>query len=165
MCCEFSADSNPDWQQGTTNKSIEGLTLSSSDLLQEAAGLSRGSPPHTRPPLLGFFFPISMIFMRQHMESVASSSPCAASSLDSVGLVVVAHRPTSNIRVYLENTAKVNFTSCGTFGKKKKKETLQITSSTHVLSHQHLLLVPQGCLCVMSSNPGSCFAILSERLL
>lgn len=47
----------------------------------------------------------------------------------------------------------------------KKKETLQITSSTHVLSHQHLLLVPQGCLCVMSSNPGSCFAILSERLL
>lgn len=49
--------------------------------------------------------------------------------------------------------------------RKKKKETLQITSSTHVLSHQHLLLVPQGCLCVMSSNPGSCFAILSERLL
>lgn len=136
MCREFSADSNPDWQQGTNNKRIEGLALIS-------------SPGGCRS-----------------QQGVASTHFCGV--LPGLGGSGGGGGPQTYFKhpCLFGKHSKSEFYIMWDLRTKKKKETLPGNNLQHTrVVTSTLLHVPQGCLCVMSSNPGSCFAIFSERLL
>lgn len=161
MCREFSADSNPDWQQGTNNKSIEGLTLISSP---GGCRSQQGVASTHQTPTFVLVFQSQIIFMRQHMgfrRALCGVLPGLSGSGGGGPQTYFKHPC-----LFGKHSKSEFLHHVGPSDKKKKKETLPGNNLQHTrVVTSTLPHVPQGCLCVMSSNPGSCFAIFSERLL
>lgn len=142
MCREFSADSNPDWQQGTNNKSIEGLTLISSP---GGCRSQQGVASTHQTPTFVLFFQSQIIFMRQHMgfwRALCGVLPGLSGSGGGGPQTYFKHP------CLFGKHSKSEFYIMWDLWRKKKEETLQITSSTHVLSHQPLCMCRRG-VCVL----------------
>lgn len=158
MCREFSADSNPDWQQGKNNKSIEGLTLISSP---GGCRSQQGVASTHQTPTFVLFFQSQIIFMRQHMgfwRALCGVLPGLSGSGGGGPQTYFKHP------CLFGKHSKSEFYIMWDLWRKKKRNPTNNLQHTRVVTSTPLH-VPQGCLCVMSSNPGSCFAIFSERLL